>query len=90
MREAGLITILDPGADRPVAEIPTLQCVHCGGHFPVQPGSGKIRGYCTRCRGPVCGPKCAKCVPAEQLLENIEHGRELDFRPIVSGPTVFR
>ena len=89
MRESGLMTLLDPGADRPIQEIPTLQCVHCGGHFPVQPGSGKVRGFCMRCRGPVCGPKCAECVPTEQLLENIEHGRPLDFRPIVSGPTRF-
>jgi hypothetical protein len=83
MRESGLIIVSDPAADRPQAEIPTVQCVHCGGHFVVEPGSGKTRGFCTRCRGPVCGPKCAACVPAEQLLENIERGRPLDYRPII-------
>jgi hypothetical protein len=65
----------------PVIETATLQCCHCGGHFPVQPGSGKIRGFCRRCMAPVCGPGCAACVPTEQLLENIEHGRPLDHRP---------
>lgn len=85
MRESGLIIVADPGADPPLAEIPTLQCVHCGRHFPVRPGSGKIRGVCLRCNGPICGPGCAACVPAEQQLENLEAGRPLDFRPIVSA-----
>lgn len=83
MREAGLIIVTDPGRDRPISETPTLQCVHCGGHFTLQPGSGRIRGYCPRCRGPICGPGCAECVPVEQLLENIERGRPERFRPIV-------
>lgn len=46
-----------------------------------------IRGFCTNCMGPVCGPGCAECVPTEQLLENYEKGRPLNFRPtIVSVP----
>lgn len=50
----------------------TLQCVHCGRHWVPQAGSGKIRGYCRSCDGPVCGPSCAACVPFEQMLERIE------------------
>lgn len=50
----------------------TLQCVHCGGHWIPQRGSGMIRGFCRNCMGPVCGPGCARCVPAERQLELIE------------------
>jgi len=82
MLEAGRIQILDPGADRPLAELPTLQCVHCGRHFHLRPGSGRVRGYCARCNGPICGPGCAECVPAEQQIENLEAGRPLHFRPV--------
>lgn len=81
LRPAGHIFVADPGGHELVAQ-DTLQCCHCGGHFPVQPGSGKIRGFCTSCMGPICGPGCAKCVPAEQQLENIEAGRPLDHRPV--------
>lgn len=81
--EAGLITVVDPGMDRPLSETPTMQCVHCGRHFAVCPGSGKTRGWCMRCNGPICGPGCAACVPMEQQLANLERGRPLDFRPIV-------
>ena len=33
----------------------TQQCVHCGLHWVYVPGSGKIRGYCTRCGALTCG-----------------------------------
>lgn len=82
-RENGMIVIADPGRDKPIWECKTLQCVHCGGHWIASPGSGKIRGFCMRCNGPICGPGCAECVPVEQMLENIEAGRPLGFRPIV-------
>lgn len=82
-RPAGFITIDDP--DRGLIHADTLQCVHCGGHWRVQPGSGKIRGFCARCNGPVCGPACAKCVPVEQFCENVEAGRPHDWRPIMVG-----
>lgn len=84
-REAGIVIISDPGADKPLDEIATLQCVHCGGHFPHRPGSGITRGFCMNCNGPVCGKSCAKCVPEEQLLENIEKGRPEDFKPVSVG-----
>lgn len=73
MQENGLITVFDAAGDV-ASEIPMLQCVHCGSHFPRQPGSGKVRGWCVRCHGPICGPGCAACVPYEQQIENIEAG----------------
>jgi len=65
----------------------TWMCVHCNAHHNVEPGSGKLRGYCTRCDGFVC-PGCADaCVPLEQMLENLEAGMTLDqamrYRPVV-------
>lgn len=63
-------------------EIDMLQCVHCGGHFELRPGSGKVRGFCMRCNGPVCGPQCAECVPFEQFLENREAGKPDNHRPV--------
>lgn len=83
-REAGLATWADPGADRPVREMPTVQCVHCGGHFQMQIGSGRHRGFCMNCNGFVCGPGCFECVPVEQYLDNLEAGRDPNFRPTQS------
>ena len=71
----GYITISGPDG---VIEADTLQCVHCGGHWRVEPGSGKIRGFCTNCNGPVCGPGCEKCVPIEKQLEIMEGTRSPD------------
>lgn len=85
-KEAGRIIYSDPGADKPLLELGCLQCVHCGGQFPIKPGSGAIRGFCMNCSGPICGPGCAECIPTEQLLENYEQGRPENYRPIVSKP----
>lgn len=81
-RSAGFIVIADPGSDKPILEAETLQCVHCGSHWWPRPGSKTVRGFCTRCGGPICGPGCAACVPTEQLLENYEKGLPLDYRPV--------
>ena len=86
-RPSGYVVVTSP--DGGLEEADTLQCVHCGCHWKMEPGSGKIRGYCHSCAGPICGPKCKVCVPAEQRLENIEQGRPLDFRPIVVGARNF-
>ena len=54
----------------------TLQCVHCGNHWQMVKGSGKVRGFCMRCNGPTCGPQCsAECVPQEKMLEIMEGTR---------------
>ncbi len=81
--EHGRATWMDPGADRPLLEIKTVMCCHCGGHFQPEPGSGKIRGFCFTCMGPICGPGCQECVPLEQYLSNLEAGRDPSFRPII-------
>lgn len=61
----GKIIIVDP--DRPLYERDTLQCVHCMKHWIVEPGSGRQRGWCLKCSGPLCGAeKCmTRCVPFE-------------------------
>jgi hypothetical protein len=66
-----------------IIDCDTLQCAHCGGHWEVVAGSGKLRGFCARCDGYVCGaPLCmAVCCPVEQRLENIEAGRPLLTTP---------
>lgn len=78
----GVISYSDPGSDKPLLVIKTLQCVHCGGHWYPRPGSGRVRGWCMNCSGPICGPSCKDCVPVEQYLENMEKGRPDDFRPV--------
>ena len=52
----------------------TVMCVHCGAHWIPLAGSKIIRGWCTKCMGPICGPKCAKCIPYEKWIEQIEKG----------------
>ncbi len=69
-RPAGWIAVT-PEFGR-VKEYDTLQCVHCGGHWVVVPGSGRKRGFCLKCCGPVCGPRCLECRPAEAQLEAVE------------------
>ena len=60
-------------------EIPTLKCVHCGGHFPLDP---KTKHWRAACAGYVCKADCVECVPWEQQLENEEQGRPWNWRPI--------
>ncbi len=81
LRPDGFIEITD--LDGKITRQETVQCNHCGCHWVHNPGSGKIRGYCSKCNGYFCGPACAKCVPTEQLLENIEQGKPLDHRSTV-------
>lgn len=65
---------------------PMVQCVHCQGIFEYQPGSGKTRGFCHNCMGPVCGKRCARCVNWEQKLDNVEAGKDRNHKPTrVSG-----
>jgi hypothetical protein len=79
LRPEGMWEVSDPELGTLRGE--SAQCRHCGGHFPLQPGSGKIRGWCWTCNGPICGPGCAECIPTELLLENIEKGRPLSYKP---------
>jgi len=51
-------------------EYDTIQCVHCDGHWIVESGSGRRRGWCFNCGGPHCGQKdCWTCKPFEKVLE---------------------
>lgn len=78
-RVAGYSITTDPGSDRPIDEADYLQCAHCSAQWRIKPGSGNVRGFCGKCNGPVCGPKCAGiCRPTEVLLENLEAGRPPD------------
>jgi hypothetical protein len=66
-KPSGTIIIVGDG---PVVEHDTLQCVHCMKHWIVQPGSGRRRGWCTHCNGPLCGDKkCFTCVPFMKKIE---------------------
>lgn len=49
----------------------TLQCVHCGNHEIIIPGSGRKRGMCQNCGGFLCGrkPCMVVCVPHEARIE---------------------
>lgn len=88
MKDHGLLVVSDPGIDKPLNEIPTTQCVHCGGHFPLLPGSGRIRGWCMNCNGMVCGPGCADCIPLDLMLGNMEKGKDIKHKSIIV-PTSF-
>lgn len=59
-----------------IVDCDTLRCGHCGAHWEVVVGSGRLRGFCSRCLGYVCGrPECmADCLTVEQRLENLEKG----------------
>lgn len=61
MTADGYIQIVGEG---PVVEHDTKQCMHCGGHFIIRPGSGTRRGWCTSCKGVTCGgANCWACRP---------------------------
>jgi hypothetical protein len=78
--EHGLGTLIDPGADGPIMEIPTTQCVHCAAHFPLPSFANDAvsranrigRGFCMNCNGYICGEGCRECVPFERWLEQME------------------
>ena len=51
----------------------TKVCCHCSKHWVPEPGSGKIRGFCVKCNGHVCGgPECVECRPFEARLDEWE------------------
>jgi hypothetical protein len=71
-REDGIITDLNTGS----VVATTKQCCHCGNHFISKKGSGKMRGWCTKCSAITCGKiKCCVCVPFEKKLELAEAGK---------------
>lgn len=74
----------------PQRQCDVVRCCHCDRRWIWQRGSGKLRGHCMICHGITCGPRCSrKCRPVEQMIENMEKGRPLDWTPIsVSVPGV--
>jgi hypothetical protein len=66
-RPAGHVIIVGDG---PKIERDTLQCCHCGGHWIVEPGSGRRRGFCLKCNAVHCGgPNCWVCRPHQRLID---------------------
>ena len=64
----------------------TLQCVHCGKHEEIIPGSGKKRGWCANHTpiGFVCGRiACMKiCIPLNAQLDYVEAKERKDSQKI--------
>ncbi len=51
-------------------EYDTRQCAHCGMHWRIVRGSGRIRGFCGRCCKDTCGAQeCDQCVPYQMRVE---------------------
>lgn len=86
------VIVITPHDGSRETQVDLVACVHCGRHWPLgkaltDHAAGRVQfGFCTRCGGITCaGERCAKCVPAEQQLENMEAGLPLCHRPIVAG-----
>ena len=46
-------------------------------HFFVEPGSGKMRGFCMNCAAVTCGAaKCGPCCHWKKKMELIEKGAD--------------
>ena len=58
-------------------EFDTKSCPHCGGHFAIIPGSGRLRAFCQPCGAPLCDkPQClANHSPFMKRVELIEAGK---------------
>lgn len=69
-----IITPLDGSKEQ---QIDLCQCVHCQKTWLMQPGSGRLRGYCGRCNGYVCGSHaCFECKgPWERYCDLAEAGK---------------
>ena len=66
-KPAGTVIVVSDG---PTVTHDTLQCAHCMRHWIVRPSSGRRRGWCTRCNGPLCGAApCFTCVPFLKKVE---------------------
>jgi hypothetical protein len=79
-----IVTDIDSGQD---LTCDVISCAHCDFTWQYLPHSGRTRGQCGLCHKYVCGrPFCnvLQCTSREQRLENLEKGRPLDWKPIVS------
>ena len=90
LHPAGVGILNDPDLSHE-RQIDFKQCVHCQTVWKVQPGSGRLRGFCMRCNGPICGPSCMECRgPWEQQNEDIEAGRTPGSRVVQNVPFLGR
>jgi len=73
------IQILDPEAPGGLIEQDSFSCAHCNRIVIVEPGSGRERGICQRCRKLVCGRKACmdRCDPIEAKIERMEQRQNL-------------
>ena len=87
VRDVRGTTILTPEPNTKEIHAETRQCVHCGMHFEIVPGSGTRRGYCMACGGVTCGQKIdceTRCQHFESKIEQMEReGRSIDTRGAV-------
>lgn len=57
-------------------EYDTRSCPHCGGHFVIVPGSGRLRHFCTLCNAPTCDKaRCYEHDPFARRLDLVESGK---------------
>ena len=71
-RPKAYVTISDP--ETGTQEFDTLMCMHCQYHWRVIPGSGRKRGWCAPCNGPLCGKEqcLTSCKHFMTVIEEIE------------------
>lgn len=69
----GYIIITDAAGTK---EFDTHGCPHCGSHFVIIPGSGRLRNFCMLCHAPTCDKaKCYEHSPFMKRVELVEAGK---------------
>ena len=70
----GNLLVVDRFDGSRIEESDLRQCKHCQCLWKFEPGSGKLRGYCWKCAGHLCGKKaCLEgCYPAMQRIDDSE------------------
>ena len=63
----------DQSVSGKIETIETRMCVHCGAQWIYKPGSGRLRGWCLKCNGLLCGKQ--ECIQYHVPLEaRIDYG----------------
>jgi len=71
--------------EKKTIEKDTFQCCHCGGHFMIEKGSGRQRGWCIMCGAATCGhPSCNNCIPFIKKIEEQETKNRL-YEVVIRG-----
>jgi hypothetical protein len=65
-------TVFTSDVNGKVIEADTAQCCHCGRHFVIVRGSGKVRSFCRGCMRVTCGRKACveECNPWRKRMES--------------------